>query len=157
MSEVISAKGQNGQLSFDGQFVTITRKGFLGVTTQGKGEKRIPVGQISAVQFKPAALVTQGFIQFTIPGGAEVKSRFGSQSQQAFQDENSVVFLHKSNADMQTIRDAVEQAIIKRSEPQIIVSPPSASDELTRLAGLHAQGVLSDAEFAAAKARLLGL
>lgn len=35
-------------------------------------------------------------------------------------------------------------------------APSSAADELVKLAGLHQQGVLTDAEFAAAKARLLG-
>jgi hypothetical protein len=36
-------------------------------------------------------------------------------------------------------------------------SPSSVADELEKLASLHTQGALTDAEFAAAKARLLGL
>jgi hypothetical protein len=35
-------------------------------------------------------------------------------------------------------------------------SEPSVSDQLSKLSSLHEQGSLSDAEFAAAKARLLG-
>ena len=35
-------------------------------------------------------------------------------------------------------------------------STPSVSDQLAQLSTLHAQGSLSDAEFAAAKSRLLG-
>jgi hypothetical protein len=35
-------------------------------------------------------------------------------------------------------------------------SQPSVSDQLAQLSSLHAQGSLSDAEFASAKARLLG-
>jgi hypothetical protein len=35
-------------------------------------------------------------------------------------------------------------------------APPSVSDQLAQLSHLHAQGSLSDAEFAAAKSRLLG-
>jgi hypothetical protein len=38
------------------------------------------------------------------------------------------------------------------SEP----TTPSVSDQLAQLSALHAQGSLSDAEFAAAKSRLLG-
>jgi Short C-terminal domain len=34
--------------------------------------------------------------------------------------------------------------------------PPSMADQLQQIAGLHDQGVLSDDEFAAAKAKLLG-
>ncbi len=33
---------------------------------------------------------------------------------------------------------------------------PSVSDQLAQLSNLHAQGALSDAEFASAKAKLLG-
>ncbi len=35
-------------------------------------------------------------------------------------------------------------------------APPTMTDELNQLAALHQQGALSDSEFAAAKARLLG-
>lgn len=43
--------------------------------------------------------------------------------------------------------------------PPMAAAPAARSDvagQLERLAGLHTQGVLSDGEFAAAKARLLG-
>ena len=36
-------------------------------------------------------------------------------------------------------------------------APPSATDQLTQLAQLHADGVLSDQEFSAAKAKILGI
>ncbi|WP_405606441.1 hypothetical protein [Streptomyces sp. NBC_00076] len=41
---MIEAKGQGGQVSFDGEYVTITRKGPLARTGVGKGEKRIHIG-----------------------------------------------------------------------------------------------------------------
>ena len=37
--------------------------------TIGKGEKRIPISSIKAVQWKPAGPLVNGFIQFTVPGG----------------------------------------------------------------------------------------
>jgi hypothetical protein len=37
------------------------------------------------------------------------------------------------------------------------VAAPSAADELAKFAALHAQGILSDEEWAATKARLLGI
>ena len=40
--------------------------------------------------------------------------------------------------------------------PAPVSSAPSVSDQLAQLSSLHQQGSLSDAEFAAAKARLLG-
>ncbi len=45
-------------------------------------------------------------------------------------------------------------------QPAPAAGPPPAasmSDQLTRLSELHEQGVLTDAEFAAAKAKLLGI
>jgi len=156
MEEVINAKGLNGFVSFDGQFITISRKGFLAVASFGKSEKRIPVSSITAVQFKPPSTITNGFMQFTIPGGVEQKSIFGQQGINAARDENTVVFLKKSLPDMQSIRDAVEQAIIKLHLPQTThLQQASTSDELTRLAQLHEQGVLSDDEFTVAKSRIL--
>ena len=145
----ITAKGQTGALTFDGQFVTISRGTFSG---QGRGEKRIPASSITAVQFKPAGAVTQGFISFTISGGSERQSKAGRQVRDAFTDENSVVFLKKSNADMQAVRDAVEAAIAAGHAPA-----SDAADQIAKLAALHAQGILSDDEFAAAKAKALGL
>jgi tetratricopeptide (TPR) repeat protein len=57
----VHAKGHNGQVHFDGVYVTITRKGFLARTSVGKGEKRIPLTAISAVQWKPPGALVNGF------------------------------------------------------------------------------------------------
>src|SRR5437763_15899124 len=89
---MIEVKGHNGQVRFDGQYVTITRRGFLARSSVGKGEKRLHISQITAVQWKPAGLACSGFIQFTVPGGTERRSACGSQTKSAAPDENSVVF-----------------------------------------------------------------
>ena len=68
---MIEAVGKAGQIQFDGQYVTITRKGFLARSIVGKGEKRLHIAQISGVQWKPAGPLINGFIQFTLPGGIE--------------------------------------------------------------------------------------
>lgn len=90
---MLQVKGHNGTISFDGTVVTIARTGFMARATIGKGEKRIPVRQITAVQFKPAGVLMNGYIAFTIGGGNEQRSRFGAQTYQAAQDENAVVFM----------------------------------------------------------------
>lgn len=150
----ISAKGQTGTLTFDGQFVTITRKG---LSAQGRGEKRIPVRSIQAVQLKTAGTLGQGFIGFTVSGGTEVRSRIGSQVKDAWKDENSVVFLKKSNDDFVAIRDAVEAAITGSTPVPAATPQADAANQIAKLAALHAQGILSDDEFAAAKAKALGV
>jgi len=48
------AKGRTGTVSFDGQFVTIKRM-------MSKQERRLAVASITAVQFRPATAMINGF------------------------------------------------------------------------------------------------
>ena len=95
---MLEVKGHNGQIQFDGQTVTITRKGILGRLSVGKGEKRFHISQISSVQWKPAGPFVNGFIAFSAAGGNERRSRFGSQTSSADNDENSVIFTTRQKA-----------------------------------------------------------
>ncbi|MFF8500758.1 DUF4429 domain-containing protein [Streptomyces anulatus] len=155
MTEV---SGQGGQITFDGQYVTISRKGFLARATLGKGEKRLPISQISAIQWKPAGPLVNGFIQFTVPGGTELRGRLGSQTSNAAKDENSVIFTKKQMPEFQKLRAELDAAIAAQHGAQQTGPTPSASlaDELAKLASLRDQGILSPAEFEQQKARLLG-
>lgn len=107
----IQAKGHTGIVGFDGTFVTISRTGLLARAAVGQGEKRIPIRQVTAVQWKPASRLYHGFIQFTLPGGNEIRSRSGKQTFDATHDENSVVFTRKQQESFQAVRDAIELAI----------------------------------------------
>ncbi|MFE9432352.1 DUF4429 domain-containing protein [Streptomyces sp. NPDC006640] len=154
---MIEVSGQGGQIQFDGQYVTITRKGFLARATIGKGEKRLHISQIAAVQWKAAGPMVNGFIQFTMPGGNERRSAFGSQTANAAKDENSVVFTKKQQPDFEKLRAALDAAIAAQHAPQAAAAGGSSvADELVKLNALREQGILSDAEFAEQKARLLG-
>jgi hypothetical protein len=148
--------GRNGVVGFDGHFVTINRKGFLARATIGKGEKRIPIGSISAVQLKPAGPMMNGFIQFTMPGGNERRSKFGSQSSDAARDENTVMFTKAQMPQFLALRDEIEQAIAARSAPQIAAPvAPNPVEQIQQLASLRDQGILSQEEFDAKKSELL--
>lgn len=155
---MIEVKGHTGQIVFDGDYVTITRKGFNARITVGKGEKRVHVSQISGVQWKPAGLMVNGFIQFTVPGGNERRSAFGSQTTNAVNDENSVVFTKKQMPEFEKLRAAIEAAIAAHhtSQAQVQASQGSVADELAKLGALREQGLLSAEEFEQQKARLLG-
>jgi hypothetical protein len=50
----LSTKGVNGQVVIDGDWLTIERKGFFGRVGHAKGDRRIPLGSITAVQVRPA-------------------------------------------------------------------------------------------------------
>jgi hypothetical protein len=120
--ETITAKGKTGEVSFDGQFVTITRDGLQArvyadgprATLFGAGEKRIPVNSITAVQWKPANHLASGYIQFTLSGGIERNPTPGRAVKAAMTDENSVVFAPRHQAAMEAVRNAVESAITTR-------------------------------------------
>jgi hypothetical protein len=132
--------------------ITITPKGVLGFLNKGiKGTKEIPFASITAMQLKKAGL-TGGYIQFTVPGGNE--SRGGVFS--ASKDENTFMFAKKHNDLMAEIKDFIERRMAELRAPQSGPSSASLSDELQKLAQLHAQGILSADEFQAAKNRLIG-
>lgn len=142
-------------MGFDGSFVTITRNGFLARASHGRGDKRIPIASVSAVQWKPAGPMVNGFIQLSI-GGADRQAAKGSRTMNAAKDENSVVFTKKQQGSFEELRAAIEQAIAQQHAPQAAAAAPaSLADELAKLAALRDQGILSAAEFDAQKARLL--
>lgn len=107
----ITAEGRNGQVSFDGKTVTITREGAAARATHGRGEKSIPLRQIAAVQFKPNSFATVGFIQFTIPGEMSNNRRKGGRTIDAAKDENAVTFAKKVEPDFIALKTAVQDAL----------------------------------------------
>lgn len=100
--------------------ITILRTGFLARASVGKGEKPIPLAHVTAIQFKPAGPLVNGFIQFTVSGGNERRSRFGQQTTDGAGDENSVVFHYKTaRAIRSSAREAVQSAMAAtQSTPQ---------------------------------------
>ncbi|MEV4511377.1 DUF4429 domain-containing protein [Dactylosporangium sp. NPDC049525] len=151
------ARGHNGQVEFDGNYITILRKGLLARASVGKGEKRIPLIAVVSVQWKPAGMFVNGFIQFETAGVGGTRSRAGSQTQDAARDENSILFTKAQMPVFEKLRTAVEQALAVRHNPPPQAAAPAASvaDELQKLAGLLQQGILTQPEFEAQKARLL--
>jgi hypothetical protein len=89
-----------------------------------------------------------------VGGGAYVAGRSmgrrAEQGQQAEYEQNERI----SNLEQQQPAQAAPQP----AAPQAPAAAPPASmiDQLNQLAALHQQGALTDAEFAAAKAQLLG-
>jgi hypothetical protein len=142
-------KGYNGQISFDGKAVSISRKGALGFLTQGlKGTKEIPVRAISSIQLKKAGMVANGYIQFATGAG---ESKGGINA--AVTDENTVIFTLFSNNEFEELRSLVTEALHETTG----TSSPTASsaEQLEKLAKLLDQGLLTKAEFLAEKKKIL--
>jgi len=154
----ITASGYNGQVTIDGEFLVISRKGMMAKMYQGlKGDKRIPMGSITSVQLREPK-ITDGFIQFGVMGSIDS----GGGIMSARNDENSVSFYKKDLADFIAIREYVENKIVERSKPQVITvqtaapsAAPSKLDQLKQLGELRDAGVLSPEEFEVEKAKIM--
>jgi hypothetical protein len=151
--EIMFVQGNNGQVEFDGNSLLITRKGLSAFLSQGmKGEKRIPVGNVTSVQFKSANMLTNGFIQFAT---ASSESRGGMFD--ATKDENSVMFAKNMQADFEKLRTAVEDAMEAHSKAKGgQVAAESPLDALKKLKELLDLGVITQAEFDAKKENIMG-
>jgi len=156
----LTVKGYNGTVTFDGEFVTLTRKGFIARSTVGKGEKRMHISRITAVQWKQPGALVNGFLEFTLPGGVERRSQWGRQTRDAVGNENAVVVTRAQAAAFEPMRKALESAIAEQHQvtPTVpsAVPEPGLAAQIRELGELHEAGVLSDDEFTAAKGRLIG-
>jgi hypothetical protein len=150
---MLEAKGVNGQLVVDGDWMTIIRKGFGAKLTQGwtKGEKRIAIGTITSVQLKKPGLA-RGYIQFSFGGGIE---RTKGLTQGA-SDENTVLFNSKHQPQFEAVRSYIEEYISRKAAPGGS-SSPDPLDQLKKLAELRDAGIVSPEEFEAKKKALLDL
>lgn len=133
--------------------IAITPKGVLGLLNKGmKGTKEIPFSSIVAVQFREAGPAFSGFLQFTILGGNESRGGLFAASK----DENTFIFAHtKNNAPARAMKKHIDEEIRKLRTPSPIAERKSLAEELQTLAALKAQGVLTEAEFQAAKNKIL--
>ena len=103
---VYKVRGVGGELEVFEDKVTLAPKGALGFLTKGlKGTKSIPFESITGIQHKKAGIATNGYIQFSMPGGNE--SRGGLFA--ATSDENSFMYKRGDNAVIQEIKEYIER------------------------------------------------
>ncbi len=105
---ILSARGWGGQVDVYEKKIVITRKWFMWFMQHGlKWEKSISLKSITAVQFKSANMLTNGYIQFSLMWWGEAKGGLF----QATKDENTVMFNLNQQEVFEEIRDAIEEAI----------------------------------------------
>jgi hypothetical protein len=147
-------KGLGETLDIYEDKLTITPKGLTGFMYKPfKGSKTIMFHSLSAIQFKKASLIANGYLQFTISGGVESRKGVGA----AKTDENSFMFscFGDANKVASEIKDYIEKRIIEFSKPQVVSTNHSLADELQKLADMKSKGLLSEEEFESAKRRLI--
>lgn len=103
-------KGHNGQMEFDGQAVTITRKGVIAGATVGGGRTRIPLSSITAVDYKAFSIFRWGHLRIVVHGG-------GMRRSKAIHDEQTVTFSRRHQQQFEEIRDAIEAALERPVSP----------------------------------------
>lgn len=109
----VTAKGymSGGEVTFDGSFVTIRRKGLAARASYGKGDTRLPISQISEVKFKAAGWLVNGFILFVTAGTTLPDYKAGEQMKKLAHLPNAVIFTNKGQTELEALREAVESAI----------------------------------------------
>ena len=149
---IYTVQGVGGELEVFDDKLSITPKGALGFMTKGlKGTKTILFSSITGIQYKKPGM-TNGYLQFTIPGGNESKGGVFA----AASDENTFMFEAKVDDVVVKVKDFIEKRIKEMRQPAP-AQTASAADEIRKLAALREQGLLSEEEFSNGKKKLLGL
>lgn len=169
---MLTVQTRSGTITVDNEFFTITRTRMQAFGTDAaRGERRIPIDMISAVQLRPPGLATAGFLQLRLAGGMETKG--GTWN--SLKDENAVQFDKRQQKQIEQVRDFVESRIRQRMQrPAHAYAPPTAAPQAVRIdlppptpqadpiatlreyAKLRDEGILTEEEFAAQKAKVLG-
>lgn len=109
----MDVKGVMAAISFDGDWVTITKKE-LG---QQDRHHRISVRDITGVTFSPASRLFHGYIQLLVPGSSPAAERKGFLlgGRPPRSDRNSLSIVHKHNDQAAKIVAAIEEARVRLS------------------------------------------
>lgn len=109
----MDVKGVMASISFDGDWITITKRE-VGKTDR---QHRISVRDVTGITFKPGNRLFHGYIQFLVPGStpaAELKGAFlGGRPPHS--DLNSLSIARKHNDAAEKIVAAIEEARVRLS------------------------------------------
>lgn len=104
----MDVKGVQGSISFDGEWITITKK----EVGSAAREFRIRAADVTGTRHKPATRLFHGYVQFVLPGSPlaieEKGLTAGGRPHQS--DPHSLSIPHRSNDAAAKLVAAVEQA-----------------------------------------------
>jgi len=147
--------GIGGQLELWGDRVVIKRSGAVAAVSGGLegrlGDKTIPLSQISAVQFRKATMMFNGYISFSFFGGREINGY-----NEAAKNENSVIFYMWNQKPFLLIKSSLD-AYLAEGENETEDEPVSDYNNLEELAELRDKGIITAADFDAKKKQILGI
>lgn len=108
---MIAAHGRLGASAyFDGVTVRLERRHRW---LPSHGEREIPLGQLTAVEWKKPGLVGDGFIRFVVGGTVARRAQpIGFQQLGNAYDEWSVPFTRRQTGEFERLRDAVRAGLV---------------------------------------------
>jgi len=106
----MDVKGVLGTISFDGEWITITKK----PVGQRGTDYRIRAADVTGTRFKPGTRLFHGYVQFVLPGSTAALERKGGLSggRPPYEDPHSLSIPRKANDAAEKLVAAVEQARI---------------------------------------------
>ena len=137
-------KGVDGQLSFDGKNVMITRRGIFG-STSGFPDKVINVRQIEMITLKDATAFLNGHIFFVTAGSGLISSTFTNH-------DNMIVFRKSKQKEIEEFKEAVSQAMTSSKSR---TTSKLLTNDLSELVDIFKSGKISKEEFDSQKELLI--
>lgn len=105
----MDVKGVLGSISFDGEWITITKKPM----GQRGTDYRIRAADVTGTRFKPATRWFSGYVQFVLPGASaapEAKPGTGMGGRPPYEDPHSLSIKRGANEAAEKLVAAIEQA-----------------------------------------------
>lgn len=104
----MEVKGVLGTITFDGEWITITKK----PVGQSGADYRIRAADVTGTRFKPGTRAFHGYVQFVVPGSTPASEKKGIMQggRPPYDDPHSLSIPRKSNNAAEKLIAAVEQA-----------------------------------------------
>lgn len=162
MGAVMELKGQNGKITLHEDFLEISRKTFGGFMSQGgaSGDRRYYFHDIRGVEYKKPGLIN-GYIKVMVAGSEDTNAKVGlfRTSKSSMEDQNTVVLRSFGGKKGRECDEMYNQIMVRidavKKTPAGVQQSSSKMDELSKMAELRKNGVLTEEEFQKEKSRLL--
>jgi hypothetical protein len=104
----MDVKGVLGSISFDGEWITITKT----PTGPKPAPVRLRASDITGTRFKQGTRLTHGYVQFLLPGALAAGEKGGimHSGRPPYEDPHSLSIPRKSNDAAEKLVAAIEQA-----------------------------------------------
>lgn len=104
----MDVKGVMGSISFDGEWITITKQ----EVGQQQRQFRIRAADVTGTRLKPATRLFHGYVQFVLPGSAPATEERGLMAggRPPHSDPHSLSIRRGANDAAQKLMHAIEQA-----------------------------------------------